>query len=93
MAGLCGSDFVILDFVILSTTARIRNFSALGFIEPRCEAIATVSYKDDPSIDEFLRMAIGAITARSNEFQPLNIVALLQSSLLGFRVSGLGFRV
>ena len=30
-------------------------------------------HQDDPSIDEFLRMALGAIIARSNEFQPLNI--------------------
>ncbi|CAL1144722.1 unnamed protein product [Cladocopium goreaui] len=39
-------------------------------------AIATISYKDDPSIDEFLRMSLGAIIARSNEFQPLNIALI-----------------
>merc|ERR1719277_1372062 len=39
-------------------------------------AIATVSYKDDPSIDEFLRMSLGAIIARAAEFQPLNIALI-----------------
>merc|ERR1719203_2035531 len=39
-------------------------------------AMATVSYKDDPSIDEFLSTALGAIIARANEFQPLNIALI-----------------
>lgn len=39
-------------------------------------AIATVSYKDDPCIDEFLSMALGAIIARSHEFQPLNLALI-----------------
>merc|ERR1712196_204317 len=39
-------------------------------------AIATVSYKDDPSIDELLSMALGAIIARAPEFQPLNLALI-----------------
>merc|ERR1719343_761797 len=39
-------------------------------------ALGTVSYKDDPCIDEFLRMALGAIIARAGEFQPLNLALI-----------------
>eukprot|EP00971_Amphidinium_carterae_P108656 2151230-Amphidinium_carterae.1 len=31
---------------------------------------------DDPSIDEFLRMVLGAIIARAPEFAPLNLALI-----------------
>ena len=55
-------------YIYASTFKWVPNGSVTG-----CQFTIAFPFQDDPSIDEFLRMALGAIIARSNEFQPLNI--------------------
>lgn len=68
-------DPELMAYVARRSMELMRSFTGQN-IATIIWAVATVSYKDDPCIDEFLRMALGAIIARSNEFQPLNIALI-----------------
>eukprot|EP00397_Hematodinium_sp_SG-2012_P058929 GEMP01075020.1.p1 GENE.GEMP01075020.1~~GEMP01075020.1.p1 ORF type:complete len:256 (+),score=35.37 GEMP01075020.1:107-769(+) len=68
-------DAYFFRFLMCGATNSMRHFGGQN-LATMLWAVATVSFKDDPGVDDFLRAALGAVVGRSHEFSPVNLALI-----------------
>merc|ERR1719158_2547387 len=68
-------DVFFFRFIVTSAASTMRSFEGQN-LATLLWAVATISFKDDPGVDDFLRTALGAVIGRSNDFNPVNLALI-----------------